>query len=162
MLSLNSERYPESCPNVLEPRDSLEYDLNFLFPPTATVHLARARGVRGAREGRIQYRASTRTGWTTGTSSSDAIGMSISCPVCSCPTYSSVVVPRPKGGTYTTSLFACTDCTTMFLDRAKYTRTPKPQVVPIAPDLPTGWLSTRRAGRPAGAHGVADLAGAAL
>jgi len=124
---------------------------------SSSILRAHARGVGGAREGRIQCRASPRTGWTTGASSTDAFGMSFSCPVCSCPTYSSVVVPRPKGGSYTTSFFACGDCTTMFLDPAKYTRTRKPKVVRIAPDLRTAWPATRRAGRPTGAQIVAGL-----
>ncbi len=83
--------------------------------------------------------------------------MSFQCPVCSCVGYSQVVVPKPKGGSYVTSFYACSDCTTMFLDPARYTKHRKPKVVPLAPDLTTGWGARRSAGRRSGAAGASGL-----
>jgi hypothetical protein len=47
--------------------------------------------------------------------------MQFQCPVCSCPEYQRVVVPRPQGAPYETEFFHCLGCSLMFTEPALFT-----------------------------------------
>lgn len=47
--------------------------------------------------------------------------MQFKCPVCTCPEYQRVVVPRPQGDPYATDFLCCLGCSVMFLDPGLFT-----------------------------------------
>lgn len=50
--------------------------------------------------------------------------MRFKCPVCSCPEYQRVVVPRERGEPYRTDFLCCLGCSVMFIDPELFTTAP--------------------------------------
>lgn len=50
--------------------------------------------------------------------------MCFKCPVCSCPEYQRVVVPRERGDPYATDFLCCLGCSVMFIDLELFTTAP--------------------------------------